>query len=83
MLFFIFYTMPQEEIQLTAARCLTKRGWLYATTLMAWVKPVQEEPPVNAQIEGHVCRTWAVFDVKEWQVVRRSNFPIAQNTVAF
>ena len=37
-LFFIFYNMPYDRAQLTAANLLKSKGWTYVCEEMRWVK---------------------------------------------
>lgn len=37
-LFYMFYNMPNDRAQLSAAKFLQQKGWVYVTDEMRWVK---------------------------------------------
>eukprot|EP00976_Prorocentrum_cordatum_P061271 1176231-Prorocentrum_minimum.AAC.2 len=72
-LFYIFYSMPNDEAQLYAADELANRGWYYHKELKLWLSAVPGSEPVakNAQYERG---SFFIFDTNSWERVRKDNF---------
>ncbi|XP_073122135.1 probable NOT transcription complex subunit VIP2 [Henckelia pumila] len=73
MLFYIFYSMPQDQAQLFAANELNDRGWYFHRELRMWFTRDQNSVPAvrNATFEvgSYVC-----FDPSTWQTIRQDKF---------
>eukprot|EP00730_Choanoeca_flexa_P015918 TRINITY_DN7421_c0_g1_i2.p1 TRINITY_DN7421_c0_g1~~TRINITY_DN7421_c0_g1_i2.p1 ORF type:complete len:345 (+),score=58.36 TRINITY_DN7421_c0_g1_i2:202-1236(+) len=68
-LFYIFYSMPGDVMQLAAASILQNRGWQYHKDLQIWFKEAEEgsakvEPPMETGV-------YDIFDVKSWKMVTK------------
>ncbi|KAI3678398.1 hypothetical protein L6452_37688 [Arctium lappa] len=74
-LFYIFYSMPQDEAQLYAANELHNRGWFYHRDHRLWfMRAANMEPLVktNAYERGsYIC-----FDPNTWETIRKDNFVV-------
>ncbi|XP_073133023.1 probable NOT transcription complex subunit VIP2 [Henckelia pumila] len=72
-LFYIFYSMPQDQAQLFAANELHDRGWYFHRELRMWFTRDQNSVPTirNATFEvgSYVC-----FDPSTWQTRRQEKF---------
>jgi len=72
-LFYIFYSMPNDEAQLYAAEELATRGWAYHKELKMWLCPVPgTEPTVKSN--QHERGSVFIFDTNQWERVRKDNF---------
>lgn len=72
-LFYIFYSMPQDEAQLYAANELYNRGWIYHREHRLWFMRVANTDllvKTNAYERGsYIC-----FDPNTWETIRKDNF---------
>ncbi|XP_071717115.1 probable NOT transcription complex subunit VIP2 [Rutidosis leptorrhynchoides] len=79
-LFYIFYSMPQDEAQLYAANELYNRGWFYHREVRSWfMRAANMEPLVktNAYERGsYIC-----FDPNTWETIRKDNFVVYYEAV--
>ncbi|XP_024981270.1 probable NOT transcription complex subunit VIP2 isoform X1 [Cynara cardunculus var. scolymus] len=74
-LFYIFYSMPQDEAQLYAANELHNRGWFYHREHRLWfMRAANIEPLVktNAYERG----SFICFDPNTWETIRKDNFVV-------
>lgn len=72
-LFYMFYSLPGDVLQLAAAQELTKREWRYHKELKAWFLrvPGTELSLRTAQFERG---SYFYFDISTWQRTRKDNF---------
>lgn len=71
-LFYIFYTMPREERQLSAATELQVRGWRYNMQLRLWLKlDPNSKPPVEFPNSSIMQGTFIFFDPFDWKEVKK------------
>ena len=72
-LFYVFYSMPRDILQMAAAHELYNRDWRYHKQLRMWLtKPPGEEPTVKQQ---HFERgNYVVWNADAWQKERREDF---------
>eukprot|EP00727_Mastigamoeba_balamuthi_P002138 m51a1_g11921 hypothetical protein (468) ;mRNA; r:667943-669792 len=74
-LFYIFYSMPRDELQLAAAKELCRNDWKFHKELKVWIKRAPGTDPItknNAYEHG----SWVYFDVGTWEVTRKDNFVV-------
>lgn len=74
-LFYMFYSMTRDALQLHAASELYKREWRYHTELQLWFKRV---PGVEPQVQPGVQErgSYFFFDVSLWEKVRKDQFVV-------
>ena len=70
-LFYIFYTMPQDTLQLEAARELSRRGWIYHKELRLWLLR-DDRARVYARTAQYERGEYIFFDPQLWQEVRQA-----------
>lgn len=70
-LFYIFYTMPKDIMQVSAARTLHKREWMYHKEHKLWYK--RHETLRTASSE---TGTFFYMDISRWEEVRKDNFTL-------
>ncbi|CAK0780069.1 hypothetical protein CVIRNUC_004928 [Coccomyxa viridis] len=79
-LFYIFYSMPNDEAQVLAADELRSRGWLFHKEFKLWLSKVPGLTPV--QIDERMERgSYTVFDLGQWGQVRKDNFVLHYDAV--
>ncbi|CAL5221806.1 g4062 [Coccomyxa viridis] len=79
-LFYIFYSMPNDEAQVLAADELRNRGWLYHKEFRCWLSKVPNLPP--QQVDERMERgSYTVFDPAQWAQVRKDNFVLHYDAV--
>ncbi|XP_075508187.1 putative NOT transcription complex subunit VIP2 [Primulina tabacum] len=80
MLFYVFYSMPNDQAQLLAANELHDRGWYYHRELRMWFTPVENSAPsvknATYEVGCYVC-----FDPTTWQTVRQDNVVLHYNMI--
>ncbi|XP_073285485.1 probable NOT transcription complex subunit VIP2 [Primulina huaijiensis] len=80
MLFYVFYSMPNDQAQLLAANELHDRGWYYHIELRMWFTPVENSAPsvknATYEVGCYVC-----FDPTTWQTVRQDNVVLYYNMI--
>ena len=74
-LFYIFYAMPRDELQLAAARELCRNDWKFHKELKVWIKRAPSTEPVTKN-SVYEHGSWVYFDVSSWEVVRKDNFVV-------
>ncbi|KAJ4457860.1 putative transcription factor [Paratrimastix pyriformis] len=80
-LFYIFYRMPRDGMQVYAAtelsvtRVASQRGWLFHRELQDWLKPLDDgTPPIRTPAEE--TRSYELFDHNSWTHVRKTGFTV-------
>lgn len=79
-LFYIFYTMPKDIMQLSAARTLAKRDWLYHKELKMWLKRAGSFDS-NAKTPTSETGSFIFMDIVRWEEVRKENFTLEYDKV--
>ncbi|KAJ2081216.1 transcriptional regulator [Coemansia sp. RSA 988] len=69
-LFYVFYTMPQSELQLAAAEELYRRQWRYHKELRLWLTKDPETQPTARTPRGEQG-VFIFFDPGVWQKVKK------------
>ena len=74
-LFYVFYSMPRDVLQVAAATELNQREWRYHKTLQVWLTKVPKKAPTvqNAQFEKG---TYKFFEPSTWSYVERDDFTL-------
>jgi hypothetical protein len=72
-LFYIFYTMPQDKLQLLAANELHMRDWRYHIVNQCWYKRAAQPDMTTADGERG---TYIFFSVPHWEERQKLNFTI-------
>jgi len=67
-LFFMFYGMPQDRMQLVASAELFNRGWRYHKKDQHWYRPVSNTNDLESGASFH-C-----FEPATWKSVVKNNF---------
>jgi CCR4-NOT transcription complex subunit 2 len=70
-LFYIFYTMPKDAMQVSAARALAKRDWMYHKELKLWFKRVETMKGPNSETGSFLC-----MDISRWEEVRKDGITL-------
>jgi CCR4-NOT transcription complex subunit 2 len=72
-LFYIFYSMPRDALQIAAANELQARDWTYHTELKLWF---QRSPGTTAHVKTltHEQGSYIYFDVQHWKKRLKTNF---------
>jgi len=66
-LFYIFYSMPKDTLQVFAAKELYNRGWRYHKDLKLWFIRDDGKPPNAPLTPGTTGNTYWYFDVNMWE----------------
>ncbi|KAJ1720604.1 transcriptional regulator [Coemansia erecta] len=69
-LFYIFYTMPRDELQLAAAEELYRRQWRYHKEMRLWLTKDPESQP-TARTQRGEQGIFVFFDPSVWQKVKK------------
>jgi len=75
-LFYIFYSMPKDVLQVAASAELFKREWRYHKELKLWFTRVTGVEP-SAKTNTFERGSYIYFDVGLWEKVRKDNFVLA------
>jgi CCR4-NOT transcription complex subunit 2 len=78
-LFYIFYSMPRDVLQVAAARELNSRDWRYHKSQQQWLTrvPGLEPKPVPGYPKGAAERgSFQVWSVEKWAVERVDNYTL-------
>lgn len=78
-LFYIFYSMPRDVLQVAASRELTTREWRFHKTLGQWITrvPGTESKPVAGFAKGVAERgSYNVWSIEKWAIDRLDNFTL-------
>eukprot|EP00252_Welwitschia_mirabilis_P013022 TRINITY_DN2877_c0_g1_i1.p1 TRINITY_DN2877_c0_g1~~TRINITY_DN2877_c0_g1_i1.p1 ORF type:complete len:451 (+),score=97.73 TRINITY_DN2877_c0_g1_i1:159-1355(+) len=79
-LFYIFYSMPNEEAQLYAANELYNRGWFYHREKQLWFMRVPNLEPL-VKTSTHERGSYLYFDPNTWETHRKDNFVVAYEMI--
>ncbi|KAJ1819593.1 transcriptional regulator [Coemansia sp. RSA 2599] len=69
-LFYVFYTMPRDELQLAAAEELYRRQWRYHKELRLWLTKDPDSQP-TARTQRGEQGVFIFFDPGVWQKVKK------------
>ncbi|BBM99417.1 CCR4-NOT transcription complex subunit 2 [Marchantia polymorpha subsp. ruderalis] len=72
-LFYIFYSMPNDEAQLYAADELVNRGWFYHKDHHMWFTRVPNVEPL-VKTNTYERGSYYYFDQNTWETGRKENF---------
>lgn len=74
-LFYIFYNMPRDTLQVYAAKELQNRGWKYHEKLKLWF--IRDTGDLG---DGEAAEQWIYFDINslEKRIFNESSFPKVQ-----
>jgi len=72
-LFYIFYTMPNDVLQLAAAQELFDRKWRYHKDMKAWITRAPGAE-VAIQTATYERGSYLTFDPEKWEKVRLDDF---------
>lgn len=72
-LFYIFYSMPNDEAQIYAAEELHNRGWFYHKEHQLWFTTVTNTEPL-VKTQNYERGSYYFFDPTVWEVGRKDNF---------
>lgn len=76
-LFYMFYAMPRDQVQVAAAKSLAERGWVYHLEMQTWLRPCPDGEPPHPLQDGWERGSWLYFDVKEWTVRRKDDLVLS------
>lgn len=76
-LFYIFYSMPKDVLQIAAASELVKRDWRYHKEHRVWIQQVPGTELVK--LNGVERGSFHYFDVTLWEKVRKDNWTLASD----
>ncbi|KAJ2548721.1 transcriptional regulator [Coemansia sp. RSA 1933] len=71
-LFYIFYTMPRDELQLAAAEELNRRQWRYHKEMRLWLTKDPDSQPIARTPRGEQS-VFIFFDPGVWQKVKKES----------
>ncbi|MCO5599614.1 hypothetical protein L7F22_053720 [Adiantum nelumboides] len=74
-LFYIFYSMPNDEAQLYAANELYNRGWFYHKDLRTWFARVPNMEPL-VTTPTYERGSYYFFDGNTWELGRKDHFVV-------
>lgn len=69
-LFYVFYSMPRDVLQLAAAQELTNRNWKFHKELRMWITPVPGVEPVKLR-PGCERGSYFVWNPEAWAKEKR------------
>uniref|UniRef100_A0A0C9S8H0 TSA: Wollemia nobilis Ref_Wollemi_Transcript_11227_2840 transcribed RNA sequence n=1 Tax=Wollemia nobilis TaxID=56998 RepID=A0A0C9S8H0_9CONI len=72
-LFYIFYSMPNDEAQLYAASELYRRGWFYHKELRMWLMHVPHLEPL-VKTNTYERGSYYFFDPTQWDIGQKDNY---------
>ncbi|KAJ1971178.1 transcriptional regulator, partial [Dimargaris verticillata] len=74
-LFYVFYTMPRDELQVKAAQVLFQRGWRYHKELKLWLTkdPTMGDRAAVVKTPQGEQGIYIFFDPSTWQKVRKEH----------
>lgn len=72
-LFYIFYSMPNDEAQIYAANELYSRGWFYHKELRTWFARVPNMEPL-VTTPTYERGSYFFFDANTWELGRKDHF---------
>lgn len=78
-LFYVFYSMPRDVLQLAAAQELTNRYWKFHKEIRMWITPVPgTEPQKHPQFERG---SYFVWNPETWSKEKRDQFVLVYDQV--
>lgn len=72
-LFYIFYGMPNDVLQVAAAVELAARDWSYHTELRVWFQRLPGSTPLVKAI-NYETGSYIYFDIQQWKDKTKTNF---------
>lgn len=66
-LFYMFYMMPRDLMQVIAAQELYRRDWKYHSELRLWLKPRPPQDLLQSQARSDQNVPFMYFDVNSWE----------------
>jgi len=72
-LFYIFYSMPGDALQIAAAHELQARDWSYHMELKLWFQRLPGTAAIN-KTPHHEIGSFLYFDIRQWEKKRKQNF---------
>lgn len=72
-LFYIFYSMPNDEAQVYASNELYNKGWFYHRELQMWLTHVPKVEPL-VKTQTYERGSYFFFDPTVWERGRKDNF---------
>jgi hypothetical protein len=72
-LFYIFYTMPNDPLQSSAAVELYNRDWRYHKELQIWFRRMPGTEPI-VKTQTYERGSYIYFDIGTWEKMRKDNF---------
>jgi CCR4-NOT transcription complex subunit 2 len=75
-LFYIFYSMPQDEAQLIAADELYSRGWWWHKKYRCWFIHAPNSPVTKGPAGNSERGTYLFFDAGLWDVVQKADVEV-------
>eukprot|EP01027_Heterolobosea_sp_BB2_P016563 GEZU01023569.1.p1 GENE.GEZU01023569.1~~GEZU01023569.1.p1 ORF type:complete len:460 (-),score=69.94 GEZU01023569.1:86-1411(-) len=79
-LFYIFYSMPRDVLQVAAAQELFIREWRYHKELKLWFTRVPNTEP-TVKTNTYEKGSYYYFDVATWQKVQKDNFVLEYDKI--
>jgi CCR4-NOT transcription complex subunit 2 len=70
-LFYIFYSMPKDLMQMYAAKQLISKNWKYHKDLKLWFQQVGD---LIAKTNTYERGSYIYFDVNSWKKVQKDDF---------
>eukprot|EP00007_Cunea_sp_BSH-02190019_P004178 CAMPEP_0174229996 /NCGR_PEP_ID=MMETSP0417-20130205/835_1 /TAXON_ID=242541 /ORGANISM="Mayorella sp, Strain BSH-02190019" /LENGTH=470 /DNA_ID=CAMNT_0015307613 /DNA_START=57 /DNA_END=1466 /DNA_ORIENTATION=- len=77
-LFYMFYNLPRDRLQIAAARELFRRDWRYHKEMQRWFSRVPDTEPL-LKTQTYERGTYVYFDPLTWEQVRKYNFVLMYN----
>lgn len=74
-LFYIFYSMPKDQIQLVAAIELYNRDWRYHKRLQRWFTRVSATEPV-VKTNSYETGSYIYFEPSSWEKLKKEGFTL-------
>ncbi|XP_038980791.1 probable NOT transcription complex subunit VIP2 [Phoenix dactylifera] len=79
-LFYIFYSMPKDEVQLYAANELYSRGWFYHRELRLWLTRIPHVEPL-VKTQTYERGSYLCFDPNMWKIIHKDNFVLQYEAI--
>ena len=71
-LFYIFYSMPRDVLQVAAAQELFNRDWRFHKTLMVWLTRTGKPPTIKTELQER--GSFKFFNPDTWKQEERDDF---------
>lgn len=75
-LFYVFYSMPRDVLQVAAATELNQRDWRYHKQLQVWLTKVAKKEPSIVKYQHYEKGTYKFFEPSTWSYVERDDFTL-------